>query len=77
MINEEPIKWDTLPPPLTPDDLCGIGRDWKHVKLRDVPTSFFEYMLKVQREYPRVYRGQQWLRVMEYIKKQPWYRENK
>lgn len=60
------IDRDRIPPPLTDDCCCGIGK-YVYVPLKDVPISFFEWMVRITQEAPRVARSPQWTRVLKYI----------
>lgn len=55
-------------PPLKDSDQCGL-RPYTHTPLKDVPVSYFEWMVLQQQYAPRVSRGMQWMRVMEWIKR--------
>lgn len=65
--DETPPDLKKAPPPLTDADPCGL-RPYQHTPLRDVPVSFFEWMVLQQQYAPRVSRGTQWLRVMQWIR---------
>lgn len=55
------------PSPLSDDDPCGIGIH-KDTPLREVPISYFAWMVRQQAEYPRESRSPQWIRVIQYIR---------
>jgi hypothetical protein len=67
----EKIDWDRIPRettrPLQGSDLCGLGK-FKNTPLSKVPESFFLWMIREQEEAPRVNRGWQWVRVLNYYK---------
>lgn len=60
------VKHHALPP-LTDDDNCGIGQ-YANTPLKDVPFSFFEWMVHKEIEGLHLSRSKQWVRVIQYIK---------
>jgi len=55
------------PKMLTHYDKCGIGK-FKNIPLKDVPTTFFQWMHESEKLSPRVWRGHQWVQVMIYLR---------
>jgi hypothetical protein len=66
--DDTPPDFKKAPRQLTDADPCGL-KPYVNTPLRDVPVSYFEWMVLQQQYAPRVNRGTQWLRVMEWIKR--------
>lgn len=54
-------------PPLTDECYMPIG---KHagVKMKDIPVEYYAKLVEIHTDAPRVYRGDHWIRVMNYVR---------
>jgi hypothetical protein len=57
-----------VPPPLTDNDMCGLS-PYIRTPLKEVPVSYFEWMVLQTQYASRVSRSPQWHRVMDWIRR--------